>query len=66
MYFAPQNIQIALWGDFNEDDILELVSKYFADWGNNSVQVPPPPEVDYKFESRIHYIRKDDVNQSNI
>jgi zinc protease len=65
-YFHPQNIQIAVWGDFEKEAILSMIKKYFGDWPKEGEPVPPLPKVDYKYASGVHYIDKTDVNQSNI
>ena len=65
-FFKPQNVQMAIWGDFDRKNIQAAVEKYFGDWKMAGDPVPPPPKVDYKFESGVYYINKDDVNQTNI
>ncbi|MBD3232304.1 MAG: hypothetical protein GF315_01125 [candidate division Zixibacteria bacterium] len=65
-YLYPENIQIAVWGDFEKKDIINLIKKYFGDWKRGDTRVPPLPPVEYDFVNRIHYIEKEDVNQSNI
>ena len=65
-FFHPENMQIAIWGDINKDDIVAKVNQYFGDWAKGNVPVPQPPKVDYKYESRIYFVNKEDVNQTNI
>ncbi len=65
-YFHPQNIQIAIWGDFDRDSLLAEVNKYFGDWKKEGDPVAPLPQVDYKFGNHVYYINKPDVNQTNI
>lgn len=65
-YFKPENIQMAVWGDFNKDELVEKLKSHFGAWQRGTTPVPPPPQVDYKYESNVYYINKDDVNQSNI
>lgn len=65
-WYKPQNMQIAIWGDFNKKDILKKLKIYFGDWKKEGDPVPALPEVDYKFENKVHYINKKDVNQTNI
>lgn len=65
-YFHPENVQIAIWGDLDEDAIVETVKKYFADWEAGGAEVPPPPAVNYDFNRQVYYAEKTDVNQSNI
>lgn len=62
----PENIQIAVWGDIDKKAIVETIKKYFGDWANGGTTVPPAPEVDYKWDRKVYYAEKDDVNQSNI
>lgn len=65
-WFHPQNMQIAVWGDFDKKEIVEKIKAYFADWPKGGDPVPPLPDVDYKFENKVYYINKPDVNQTNV
>jgi predicted Zn-dependent peptidase len=64
--FHPENVQLAIWGAVNKDEIIAKVKQYFGDWEKGSFPVPPPPKVDYKYEQGIYYAEKADVNQTNI
>jgi predicted Zn-dependent peptidase len=66
MWFHPENIQIAVWGDFKKNDMVAKLTKYFGKWQKGTTPVPPPPKVDYKYESKVYYVEKTDVNQSKI
>lgn len=65
-YFHPENIQIAIWGDFKKKDIISTVKKYLGDWPAGTVEIPKPPAVDYEFENKVYYIEKKDSPQTNI
>jgi predicted Zn-dependent peptidase len=65
-WYHPQNIQIAIRGDFDRKKVMALVRKYFGDWPAGSVDVPPPPPVDYDWRSQVYYIEKTDVEQSYV
>ncbi len=65
-YYKPQNVQMAIWGDFDRDELMKLINTYFSDWKKEGDPVPGPPKVDYKFESGVYYVNKADVNQTNI
>jgi len=65
-YFKPQNVQLAFWGDFDRDALIEKIRANFGDWVKDGDPVPPLPEVDYKFNNEVFYVNKDDVNQTNI
>lgn len=65
-YFKPQNVQMAIWGDYDKEQLLTLIKKYFGDWVAEGEPVPPPPDVDYKFDNKVFRVEKEDVNQTNI
>lgn len=65
-WFHPENIQIAVWGDFKKSDMVAKLTKYFGKWKRGTTPVPPPPTVDYKYTSKVHYVEKTDINQSKI
>ena len=66
MWFHPENIQIAVWGDFKKSEMIAKLTKYFGKWQKGTTPVPPPPKVEYKYESKVHYVEKNDINQSKI
>ncbi|MCH7879650.1 MAG: insulinase family protein [candidate division Zixibacteria bacterium] len=65
-YVHPKNLQLAVWGDFKESDMLKDIEKRFASWESEGEAPPPPPEVTHTQSVRTHYAEKTDVNQSNI
>ncbi len=65
-YVAPQNIQLAIIGDYDHDALLEAVNKYFGDWPQGYVPVPPVPKVDYEWRTKVYYVDKPDAKQSYI
>lgn len=58
-YIHPQNIQMAVWGDFDKGAIVEKIKQYFGDWQRAGAEVPAPPKVDYTYESKIYYAEKE-------
>lgn len=64
--FQPNNTQIAVWGDFRQDQIVGLIKKYFGDWARGQWDAPPPPQVDYTFKPTVYHAEKSDINQSTI
>ncbi|MBN1211275.1 MAG: insulinase family protein [candidate division Zixibacteria bacterium] len=65
-YIRPENIQMALWGDFDKKDIITKVKKYFGDWPKGNIAVPPPPQVNYQWRNKVYYIEKPEAKQSYI
>lgn len=65
-YFRPENTQMAIWGDFKQKDLVKKLKVLFGDWEKGSTPVPPPPEVEYKYDQKVYYAEKTDINQSSI
>ncbi len=65
-YYHPENIQIAIWGDLKKKDIIKKIEKYFSDWPAGNTTIPAPPQVDYKYVSKLIYAEKLDAPQTNI
>ncbi|MEE9288722.1 MAG: insulinase family protein [Bacteroidota bacterium] len=65
-FYAPNNVMLGIWGDFDTDEMKKKIELAFKDWQRSEVYVPPVPEVTYEFGQRIYFIQKDDVNQTNV
>ena len=66
LYLKPENIQMAIWGDFDKEEIVAKIKQYFGDWQRGNTPVPPLPEVNYEWRSKVYYVEKTDVEQSYI
>ncbi|MFH2013124.1 MAG: pitrilysin family protein [Pseudomonadota bacterium] len=65
MFFHPENIMLAISGDFRKDDIVNKVEKAFQDWKKTGVKIRRESPPSYPFEKSINYAFKD-VPQSTI
>jgi len=65
-YISPENVMIAVWGDFKKEEMITKVKKYFEDWEKGAGLVPQLPEVKYEFKPGVYYAEKDNVTQSNV
>ncbi len=65
-FFAPNNMIMAIWGDFKTKDIVKKIESAFEKWEKKDLHIPPIPEVNYQFRYTVNYIEKTDLNQSNI
>ncbi len=65
-WFHPDNIQMAVWGDFDKTKLLEKIDEHFGDWPAGKAEVPPLPEVDYEWRSKVYYVDKPDAAQTYI
>ncbi|MGB2863284.1 MAG: pitrilysin family protein [Sedimentisphaerales bacterium] len=65
-FFGPNNMMLAVWGDFDTKEMVKKIEQAFEGWQKVDLQLPGVPKVTYEFRKTVNVIRKDDVNQSNI
>ena len=66
-FFQPENVILAVWGDFKAAEMKALVATTFGAWPRGGKPKPATPSVDVATQARgLHLIKKDDVNQSNL
>ena len=66
-YVHPENILLSVWGDFDADEMEDLLREQFADWrAPDGAEVPTPPQPTTERSSSVNLVSKSDVNQSTI
>ena len=65
-WYHPDNTMFGVWGDFDTDDMVKKISEAFAGWEKTGFKRPDLPGVDYTFDRSVHFVRKDDINQSTV
>jgi predicted Zn-dependent peptidase len=65
-FFGSNNVMLAVWGDFDTKQMIKKIEQAFGGWEKVDLQLPKVPEVKYAFRKTVNFVRKDDVNQSNI
>jgi predicted Zn-dependent peptidase len=65
-FYHPNNVMLAVWGDFETKQMVAKITEAFKDWARADVDVPPVPEVRYDFRPTVNAIVKADMNQSVI
>jgi predicted Zn-dependent peptidase len=65
-FFRPNNIMLAVAGDFDASRMIKKIEKTFKGWERADVPIPPTPNVHYDFRPTANVVRKEDINQSNI
>ena len=65
-FFGPNNMMLAVWGDFDAGQMIEKIEEAFAEWEQIDLDLPDKPEVDYAWRSTVNLVNKPDINQSNI
>lgn len=65
-YYVPNNMIIAFWGDFDSNDMKNKLEQAFGAWPKGSASLPPVPQPRMAQQMTVNFIKKDDVNQSQI
>ncbi len=65
-FFGPNNMMLAVWGDFDAKTMVAKIEKAFEGWEKIDLDLPAKPEVDYSWPSTVNLVAKPDLNQSNI
>ncbi len=63
--YRPENVQMAIWGDFDRKEILALVKKYFGTWEKGKEPLPEFPKVEYNFDKQVSIVDLPDSKQTN-
>jgi zinc protease len=65
-FYHPNNLMMAVWGDFDTEQMVARIKETFKDWPRAEVDLPPVPPVQYDFRSTVNAVVKEDMNQSVI
>ena len=63
-YFFPDNMLMAVWGDFSTAEMEAKLAKLFGGWNYEQPKVPPFPPVREKPQPGIYLAKKDDVTET--
>ena len=64
-YFHPNNVILAVSGDFQEEEMLAKLKKAFGGWKSSPVGFPIPPPIEKRFFRSVNLAPKE-INQSSI
>ena len=65
-FYRPNNMMLAVWGDFDTDGMIAMLQKVFGEWEKADTEIPAVPEVKYEYRPTVNLVRKDDINQACI
>ena len=65
-YYHPNNMMLAVWGDFDTSEMIKKIEEAFKDWEKVDIKPEPVPKVEYDFRSTVNVVSKEDINQSCI
>jgi predicted Zn-dependent peptidase len=55
-YIHPNNMMLAVVGDFRREEMLEKIQGLFGNWPSRPLDLPPLPEVDPRYERGVYII----------
>ena len=64
-YVHPNNILLAVTGDFESEDMLKILTQVFQDWQPQELTFPDVETVEYEFEREVYLVHQD-VEQTNL
>jgi len=65
-FYRPNNMMLAVWGDFDTDEMIASLQKVFGGWEKADTEIPAVQKVQYEFKPTVNLVRKDDINQACI
>ncbi|MDA2923787.1 insulinase family protein [Acidobacteria bacterium AH-259-L09] len=65
-FFHPDNMMLAIWGDFSTSEMIKRMEEAFKGWEKREIEFPAVPEVNYEFRHTFNLVRRDDVNQTSV
>jgi predicted Zn-dependent peptidase len=55
-FFHPNNMMLAVVGDFRREEMAARIQTLFGDWPSSPLDLPAPPEVQPRFERGVYII----------
>lgn len=65
-YYFPNNVMLAVWGDFSAPAMKQRLEQAFAAWPRRDESVPAFPAVQADFRPGLYTVDRGDVDQTNI
>ncbi len=65
-YYHPNNVMLAVWGDFDTPEMVKKIENAFKDWKKSDFTPGPVPQINYEYKSTVNVVRKEDTKQSTI
>ncbi len=65
-YFHPNNIRLGIIGDFDTQEMLNRIERFFKDWKPEKIEFPKLPRVDYRYRFSLNLAHKSGLTQTTI
>jgi len=57
-YFVPNNMMMAVSGDFDRTELTQMLEQVFAGWEPADVSFPPVPPLEVRYEPRVYWVQR--------
>ena len=64
-FFHPNNMMLAVVGDFRREEMLARIQTLFGDWPSSPLDLPPLPEVQPRYERGVYIIPRN-LSQASL
>ncbi len=65
-FYGPNNMMLAVWGDFDVAQMIGKIEKAFQGWKKIDLDLPKTPAVEYAWKATVNLVARPGLNQSNI
>jgi len=65
-YFVPNNMMMAVSGDFDRTDLIEMIEEVFDGWEPRDVSFPHVPSLEVRYDPQVYWVQRDDAPQTVI
>ncbi|MCM8762601.1 MAG: insulinase family protein [Candidatus Omnitrophica bacterium] len=62
----PEGVILGIWGDFEKEEMIEMVKRTFGVWHKEKTEKKEPPPVEFAKDGSFTFIKKEDATQSVI
>ena len=65
-YFVPNNMMMAVSGDFDRTELIEMLEEVFDGWDSRDVSFPHVPPLEERYDPQVYWIQRDNAPQTVI
>jgi len=65
-YFVPNNMMMAVSGDFDRTELIGLLEEVFDGWEPRDVTFPHVPPLEIRYDPQVYWVQRDNAPQTVI
>ncbi len=58
-YYAPNNMMMAVSGDFDRTELIVLLEEVFAGWEPREIELPAIPPLEVRYEPQVYWVQRE-------